>query len=81
MAEDKQAGTEPKVPVERADLKAPGQPSPKGEDRPGFNLGGSADKDAQQGAVPDTGPISDPEIGNEQPTDRSQLTSKKGKPA
>lgn len=62
MAEDKQAGTKPKVPAERADLKAKGQTSPEGEDRPGFDLGGSADKDAQQGAVPDTGPVSDPEI-------------------
>ncbi|MDR7035978.1 MULTISPECIES: hypothetical protein [Methylobacterium] len=80
MSEAEDPGIEPKVPSERPDPKAAGAPA-GGADRPGFDLGGAADKSVQSGTIPSTGPRGDPAIGNDQPTDRSQMTSRKGTPA
>lgn len=56
--------TAPKVPTERPDPKAANTRAPKGEDRPGADLGGASDKDPGGAAttLPD-GPVGDIEPG------------------
>ncbi|MEA1833168.1 hypothetical protein U8607_13865 [Methylobacterium durans] len=80
MNQGKDGGIEPKVPTERPDPRAAGRPS-GGADRPGFDLGGAEDRSVQSGTNPKTEPRGNPEIGNEQPAGRSQMTSRKGTPA
>ncbi|GEP04281.1 hypothetical protein [Methylobacterium oxalidis] len=80
MTQGKDAGTEPKVPSERPDRQAAERPA-GGTDRPGFDLGGAEGSAARSGTDPAIEPRGNPEIGNEQPTDRSRMTSRKGTPA
>ena len=71
---------EPKVPTERPDAKAAARdPEPGAEDRPGFDLGGSADPDGKaRSELPPGGPRSSPGQGGTATGRASGLTDTSG---
>ena len=79
MSQSEDDGTQPRVPAERANLASEETSRPSdGQDRPGFDLGGARDTSVPSGTTPKTEPSGAPPIGNDQPSEGSQLSSTKG---